>query len=185
MKRRDLLQLRRCPPPRRRRSANGRLHLDNTQLSEAGKKGLKNRWNIRTFPDVDWAIGDVIRHALNDVRYVAERQGDSNVTRERLDPLWAAMTEQVDRGLFESRAGLLPSQFKGVERQLAIDTCTALMLGNLAGLAVAQGMDDERIKTTLRDRFRQLVASAINDPVKRFWRSVDRARDKLHFIGGK
>lgn len=51
-----------------------------------GKKELKDRWGIRTFADVDCIIGDVIRHALNDVRYLAERQGDSNVTRQRLDP---------------------------------------------------------------------------------------------------
>lgn len=148
----------------------------------AGKKELKDRWNIRTFADVDTAIGDVMRYALNDMRYLAERQGDSNVTRQRLDPLWLAMIEQVERGLLDCRAGLLPSKIKEAERQLAIDTYTALALGNIAGLAIAEGMDDEEIETALCDRVRQLVTAAINDPDRKFWRSVSRARERLHFI---
>ena len=40
------------------------------------------------------------------------------------------MTAQVERGLFDCRTRLLPSQFKEVERQLAVDTYTALALGN-------------------------------------------------------
>lgn len=166
-------------------------NIDRTDLSasvwrvevRAGKKELKDRWNIRTFADVDCAIGDVIRHALNEVRYLAERQGDSNVTRQRLDPLWVAMTEQVEHGLYECRAGLTPSQIKEVERQLAIDTYTALVLGNVAGLAVAEGMDDEQVEMALYDRMHGLVTAAINDPEKKFWRSVGRARERLHFIG--
>ena len=148
----------------------------------AGKKELKDRWSIRTFGDVDTAIGDVIRHALDEVRYLAERQGDSNVTRQHLDPLWVAMTEQVEHGLYECRAGLLPSQIKEVERQLAIETYTALALGNLAGLAVARGMQDKQIEITLSDYVRQLIIAAINDSHRNFWQSIYRAREKLHFI---
>src|SRR4029077_1301274 len=37
----------------------------------AGKKELKGRWQIRTFDDVDRAIGDVFLQALVDVRYIA------------------------------------------------------------------------------------------------------------------
>jgi hypothetical protein len=36
----------------------------------AGKKEVKERWNLRTFGDVDLAIGDVIRAPLDDIRYV-------------------------------------------------------------------------------------------------------------------
>lgn len=64
-----------------------------------------------------------------------------------------------------------------------IDTYTALALGNVAGLAVTEGMDDEEIEAALYDRVRQIVTTAINDPQKKFWRSIDRAREGLYFIG--
>jgi hypothetical protein len=47
----------------------------------------------------------------------AASQKDSNVTRQRLDPLWQAMIDQVERGLFDFRSGLLPSRIKEIERQ--------------------------------------------------------------------
>lgn len=148
----------------------------------AGKKELKDRWGIRTFDDVERVIGDVARHALDEVRYVAPSQGDSNVTRQRLDPLWAATRARVERGLFDFRAGLLPNQLREVERQLAIDTYTSLVLGNLAGLAVAEGMDDEEIESELPERVRQLVINAMNDSGGKIQRCVERARERLHFI---
>jgi hypothetical protein len=133
---------------------------------------------------VDRIMGDVVRHALDEIRYVAPSQSDSHVTRQQLDPLWTAMIAHVEHGLFDFRAGVLPSHVKEVERQLAIDTYASLVLGNLAGLAVAEGMDDEQIENELQERVRQLVIGAINDSRCKFNRSITRARERLHFISG-
>jgi hypothetical protein len=148
----------------------------------AAKKELKDRWHLDTFDDVDAAIGDVIRAALDDIRYVAPLQKDSNVTRQTLDPLWQAMIDQVERGLFDFRSGLLPSDIREIERQLAIDTYTKQVLGNVAGLAVAEGIDDTKIEAELPEHVRQLLCVAINDPRGKLQRSIDRARERLHFI---
>lgn len=149
----------------------------------AGKKELKDRWGIRTFDDIDRVIGDVVRHALDEVRYLAACQSDSNVNRQHLDPLWEATRAQIERGLFDFRAGLLPTHVRDVERQQAIDTHTGLVLGNLAALAVAEGMDDDEIESELPERVRQLVMDAINDSRGKLQRSIGRARERLHFIG--
>lgn len=148
----------------------------------AGKKELKDRWGIATFDDADKVAGDVIRVALDDIRYVAPLQKDSNVTRQRLDPLWQAMIDHVERGLFDFRSGLLPSEIREVERQIAVDTYTALALGNIAGLAVALGMDDRAIEARLSMRAAKLINAAIDDPRGKFRRSIDRARERLHFV---
>jgi len=148
----------------------------------AGKKHLKDRWQLDTFADTDQAIGDVIRQALDSVRYVAPGQLDSNVTRLQLDPLWRAMIDHVEGGLYDFRAGLLPSEVKEIERQLAIDTYTSLALGNIAALAVALGMEDQAIEARLGMRIAKIIGAALNDPAKRFQRSVDRTRERLHFI---
>lgn len=148
----------------------------------AGKKELQ-RWNIRTFEDVETCGGDVVRNALDEIRYVAPEQGDSNVTRQGLDPLWVVMIEQVERGLFDFRAGLLPSRIKEIEREAAIRTHEGLILGNLASLAVAMGWDDEEIESGyLYDAIRERIFAALNDRSGKFFRSVVRARERLHFI---
>jgi hypothetical protein len=148
----------------------------------AGKQHLKERWHLSTLAEVDEAIGDVIRHALADIRYIASGQTDKNVTRLHLDPLWQAMIDHVEDGLSRYRAGLLPSDIKEVERECARGTYTALALGNIAGLAVAEGIDDEAIESDLPERIARLVRAAINDPRNKFLRSVDRTRERLHFI---
>jgi hypothetical protein len=146
--------------------------------------GVLPSWRgLRTFDDVNCAIGDVVRHALDEVRYLAPSQTDSNVTRQHLDPLWQAMIDHVECGLFALRAGLLPSHIKEVERELAIDTYTSLALGNIAGLAAARGMDDRQIEAQLEAYVRRLLIAAINDPRGKFQQGVDRARERLHFIG--
>jgi hypothetical protein len=148
----------------------------------AGKKEIKDRWGIRTFDDVDRIMGDVVRQSLDEIRYVAALQRDSNVTRQQVDPIWQAMIDQVESGLFEFRAGLLPSHVKVIERELAIDTYEALILGNIAGLAAAEGAEDDEIETELYDRVRKLLSVAINDPRGKFQKSIGRAREKLHFV---
>lgn len=148
----------------------------------AGKRELQ-RWNIRTFSDVEAASGDVIRTALDEIRYVAPSQGDSNVTRQRLDPLWETMIAQVEQGLFAFRAGLSPSRIKEIERETAISTYAALVLGNLAGLSVAKGLQDPDINSgALHALFEELFAKAMTDRDGKFHRTVARARERLHFI---
>src|SRR4029077_16323478 len=146
------------------------------------KKELKDRWQIRTFDDIDRAVGDVFLQVLADVRYVHSIQTDSNATRQRLHPLWEAVAEHVAQDLMEFRAGLLPGQVRDIERQMAIDTFAMLTLGNLAGWAVAHGLNDQEIEAELAERVRALVATGINDGRRKFQKSIRRARARLHFI---
>lgn len=148
----------------------------------AGKQELL-RWNVRTFDDVETCGGDAIRGALEEIIYVAAEQTDSNVSRQHLDPLWVAMIEHVEQGLFAFRAGLSPSGIREIEREVAIRTYEALILGNLAGLAVAKGLYDDEVEAGyLYDALRELVVGAINDRDGKFHRSIGRARERLHFI---
>jgi len=148
----------------------------------AGRKELKDRWGIRTFADVETCAGDMVRHALNEIRYLAPMQNDSNVTRQQIDPLWQAMIEQVERGLFDFRAGILPSQIKELEREQAIETYTNLLVGIAAPLAVALDLANDQIETRLPPRMVKLLLAAITDRNGRFQKRIDRARERLHFV---
>jgi hypothetical protein len=148
----------------------------------AGKKELKERWNLRTFDEVQREIGDVIRAALQDIRYIAPRQTDTNVTRQRLDPLWQAMIEVVDHGLPRFRSDLTADEVKEIEREEAVRTYSGLIVGNAAPLAVALGMNDRNIESLLVARIARLITNAISHPSERFQRRVKRARERLHFV---
>lgn len=73
-----------------------------------------------------------------------------------------------------------------VEREIAIETYRALVRGNLAGIAVALGMDDDQIGAALNalnDVARDLVTGALGDPHGKIFKSVARGRERPHFIG--
>lgn len=148
----------------------------------AAKNELTNRWRIKTFEDLENAIGDVMLNALEQIRYVADRQTDSNVTRQSLHPLWIAAKEVVSGNLADYRSGLTPDQILEIERAEAERQYQSLVLGNAAGLAVVMGMDDEAMETDLPDLIRQRVAGAVGHENGRFAKTVRKARNRLHFV---
>lgn len=148
----------------------------------AGKKELKDRWQIRRFEDLDSGIGDVCLHALAEVRYLADRQTDSNVTRQQLHPLWHAARKTLMLHLSEYRSGLLPGQIVEIERELAQERYGKLISSNAIGLGVALGLNNEDIQNELANLVSSSVTRMIKDDRVRISKSIKRARERLHFI---
>lgn len=148
----------------------------------AGKKELKTRWNMRRCDDLEANIGDVFSNALNDVRYIADYQSDSNVTRQHLHPLWTAAQTAAEQQLVNYRSGLLPGQIIYIERAHAADQYTSLIIGNAIGYGVARGLSDKEVFSLLPT----LIAARAEDRIKNdrdnLWRAINRARERLHFI---
>lgn len=123
----------------------------------AGKKELKDKWNLRTIDELRASLGDLLQRSLQDVRYVDTSQSDSNVTRQKLHPLWeAALNAPLDTNSF-GRTGLLPGAVKEVERRKAIETSKQLILGNAISLASILGWDAIEAK----DKIAKAVANEI------------------------
>ena len=115
----------------------------------AGKREIKDKYQIRRFKDFEAGIGDVTVRALQDVRYLADRQGDSNVTRQEVHPLWiSAQTVSVTK-LIEYRSGLTPDQFIEIERDRAKELYSKLIIGNAIGYGVSVGLNNEEIVAQL------------------------------------
>lgn len=148
----------------------------------AGKRELKDRWQIRQFEDLDAGIGDVCLHALTEVRYIADRQTDSNVTRQQLHPLWVAANEAVTDRLAEFQSGLLPGQIIEIERELAMERYITLVTSNAIGLGVALDLNNETIQQKIADIAHSNILKRIDENKDRISKSIKRARDKLHFI---
>ncbi|MZR30235.1 hypothetical protein [Sneathiella litorea] len=145
----------------------------------AGKKELKDKWNIRTFLDLENSIGDVFNDAIEKVRYLGDFQTDGNVTRQRMHPLWVAATECLSRKLTDYRAGLVPGQVREVFRKQQAETYIQQISGNAAGLAAALELTDEAIRETFGQYIGQTVSNRINDPDTRFFESRDRAQNRI------
>ncbi|MCC3306604.1 hypothetical protein [Sneathiella sp. HT1-7] len=147
----------------------------------AGKKELKDKWNIRTFTDLENSIGDVFNDAVEKVRYLDDFQTDGNVTRQRMHPLWLSAMECLSKKLTDYRSGLVPGQVREVFREQQAETYMQQITGNAAGLAVVLELEEEEIRETLGRDIGQTISNIINTPDTRFFESRDRAQNRLIF----
>ena len=148
----------------------------------AGKKELKDKYRISRFEDLEAGIGDVMVNALQEVRYLADRQRDSNVSRQALHPLWLAAQAAVANKLTDYRSGLTPNQVIEIERTVARDRYAGLVTGNAIGLAVADGLADEEIMENLPQLVADYVATAIRANEAKIAEGIRRTRVRQHFI---
>ena len=145
----------------------------------AGKRELKGRWGVSSLTDVLDTIGDVYRATLADIRYVAAHQTDSNVHRQRLDPLWAAAQAHIAIALKEYSSGLCPVDVLEIEREKAIRMYHALVLGNVAGLAASLGYSVGELERDLPTYVKGLIQDALNDDAKAFHAKVERGQWRM------
>jgi hypothetical protein len=148
----------------------------------AGKRELKQIWNLRTFADIRDGIGDVFAHALHRVRYVDEGQTDTNITRKRPHPLWQAALDHLKNSRFNHRSGLTPGQLLELEREQAVVRYQSNLRGNAAGFAVALGLDDDAMEVDLPEIISNETRAFVEDHDGRFSKSVQRVRERLYFV---
>ncbi|MRG73925.1 hypothetical protein GH722_19375 [Alphaproteobacteria bacterium HT1-32] len=148
----------------------------------AGKKELKDKYRITSIEDFEASIGDVIVNALDGIRYLDDFQGDSNVTRQTLSPLWQAAQETAASNLLDLRSGLTPGQVKEVERTQAQETYLALCAGNAVGLAICRGLSDEQIATLLPMILAKEIGRYFRPKSKDLHAIIKRARDRIVFL---
>lgn len=148
----------------------------------AGKTELTNRWRIKTFTDFENSIGDVFERLTSDIRYIAPGQTDSNVTRQRLDPIWILVKEHLANNLLEMRSGLTPDQVKEIEREEAKRNYQALIVGNGIGYAVAAGLSEKDAGNMLPSLLAEAGSVALRDNPEKILKSMRKTTERLHFI---
>ncbi|MDG4720067.1 MULTISPECIES: hypothetical protein [Thalassospira] len=148
----------------------------------AGKKELKDKYNLRSFKDFEDSIGDVFCNTAEKVRYIDNGNVVSNISRAQQHPLWLAVTNTLERNLFEYRSGLLPGQLRDLIREHQEQVYWQQIQGNLAGLAVVEGLTTDQIRTEYSDNLAKEIETRINTQGGRFWESYNRSRARLNFI---
>lgn len=148
----------------------------------AGKSELKEKYRLTTIQDFEIGIGDVITNALTNVRYLGDRQDDSNVSRRELHPLWKAAQATAAKNLTELRSGLTPGQVKDVERTKAQETYLALCAGNAIGFGISRGMTNKEIAEQLPELLTNYIAQHFKAKGATLYAAIKRTRERLVFL---
>lgn len=148
----------------------------------AGKKELKNKYQIRTFDDLEASIGDVVLNTFDAIKYLNDQQSDTNVSRQTLHPLWRQALVIATQKLTKFRSGLTPGQIVEIKREHAVELYLNLCFGNGIGLGIASGLSDEEINKELPSLIEAKISNLISSESTRLDKSISRTRDRLHFL---
>lgn len=148
----------------------------------AGKKELKDKYNLRSFKDFEDSIGDVFVNTAEKIRYIDDGQSVSNISRANPHPLWEAARATLDDNLFQFRSGLLPGQLKEVIREYQEKIYWQQILGNAASLTVTKGLRKKDIISTFPQEISDGIRNIAKDANSTFWKSHFRASRQLFFI---
>jgi hypothetical protein len=147
----------------------------------AGKKQLKDRWQVRTWADLDALFGDIVAEAFQKVRYCAPHPTDTNRARWPNAPIWDLAQAEAQGDLDDMRSHVDPDKVKYVHRQEHIRLMMAQVIGNTTTLAALEGVQESDLPdyvTGLADR----MAMALSDDPERASMKLEAARARYRFI---
>lgn len=153
----------------------------------AGKSLLKDRWQVRTWAELDALFGDIVAEAFQKVRYCDPHPTDSNRARWPNAPIWDMASVEANGDLMEMRSHVDPDKVKYVHRQEHIHLMMTQVVGNATTLAALEGVQESDLPdyvTGLADR----MATALTDDPERAaknWRPQGRGIGLLRGDGGR
>tara|TARA_R110000868_G_scaffold409595_1_gene695400 strand:- start:6631 stop:7803 length:1173 start_codon:yes stop_codon:yes gene_type:complete len=145
-----------------------------------GKRHLKDRWNLRTWANLDNLLADVIRKLSEAIRY-ARPTLDSNRSRWPDDLLWAQVKDEIANDLAEMASGIEPGVIKDIWR----NEFAALLLGQIIGLSATLSVltdGDAEGQRDLPDRIAREIDHAQRFDQADFERKRSRAKARYRFI---
>ncbi len=150
----------------------------------AGKHHLKAQWQIKSFEDLEDAIGDVFRTTTEKVRYLDDdaHQCDSNVSRQACHPLWLKVQDAINQSLFDHQSGLTEGQLKAAYRDQKIEMYRKSLIAHAAGLSVALDMADDKTLEDLPALAHDTLAAYIRENEQAFIEKRDRIKSKVRFL---
>ncbi|WP_170545816.1 hypothetical protein [Ruegeria arenilitoris] len=138
----------------------------------AGKDLLKDRWQIRTWPQFDALFGDVIAEALKKIRYCEPDHGDGNRARWPNHEIWNLVTGSSEDDLLEMRSHVAATSVKHVHRAEQIRLISAQMAGLGITLAALEDTHESELSDFMDSVGDRLAENIRADP--------ERAANKLH-----
>lgn len=121
----------------------------------AGKTHLKERWNIRSWANLDERLGDMMIDATEAIR-MAEPTSDTNRSRWSNCHFWDAVRTELSDDLFEMRNFAPPEVIKRIHRESHLQLLYKQSLGLMVTQAAIEGISADCIATyakSLGDRY--------------------------------
>ena len=131
------------------RTNAGKPPLDLTDRNESqvwrfelrlGSKQLRNKWEMRSWFDLNAMIGDAFVDFCQRVRYCIPN-GDQNRSRWLTHELWETVTQVVSSDLNDMRSGIVPEEVKTANREAHKRMLDAQTLGLIISSAAASGIE--------------------------------------------
>lgn len=148
----------------------------------AGKDLLKDRWQVRTWAQLDALFGDVVAEAFGKVRYCEPDSTDSNRARWPNHPLWDLVSSASDGDLMELRSHVDPDRVKYVHRDEHVRLILAQVVGNATTLAALEGTEEPDLTDYMVQVGRRLSEAVSADP-ERAANKLNGARSRYRFVG--
>ena len=145
----------------------------------AGANELE-RWNFRTFDDMESMAGDVVIDILQKTR-LAVPSGDANRSRWPVHPIWSACQQSAKRVLAPYISHADRKKIITDLRENVTDRAVKNMRGNIATLNYLLGNEDDEIDKTLDFLAEDVFAYARQHP-KDFRRRLKQAKDKYKLL---
>lgn len=114
-----------------------------------GSKQLRNKWDMRSWADLDAMIGDAFTDFTNRIRYCISST-DSNRARWPLHELWQCVIDVIAGDLSGMRSGVVPDDVKEANRAEHKRMLDAQILGLMVSRAGVEGIEGENFDTFMK-----------------------------------
>ncbi len=148
----------------------------------AGKNLLKDRWQIRTWEELEAQFGDVVAEAFDKVRYCDPEPADSNRARWPVHPLWARAASVCDEDLMDMRTHLDPDRVRYVQREEHLRLILAQVIGNAITLAALEGTPEDDLEDYMGTTLADNLANAIRTEPRRYGAKLEAAAARYRFV---
>jgi hypothetical protein len=148
----------------------------------AHKNCLRNKFNIRTFLELENSIGDVFLHIASEIRYIDSNQSDSNVSRAKLHPLWIRLQNHLKTVFKKWRTGIVPNQIQMCIKMEKIKIHEDQIAGNTISLAAVMGISEEEFIEYGAELAADIVANAIDYDRESTIKKFHKTKDRLRFV---
>lgn len=147
----------------------------------AAKDLLKDRWQIRTWAQLDAMFGDVVAEAFQKVRYCEPDPTDTNRARWPNHPIWELAAGSSDEDLLELRSHVDPEKVKHVHKDEHIRLILSQIVGNATTLAALEGTEEGDLAEYMVQVGTRLSAAVRADP-ERAANKLSEAKGRYRFI---
>jgi hypothetical protein len=147
----------------------------------AGKRYLKETWDISTWQDLEDKIGDMYLHTLKQIRMVLP-ETNSNTTRMKNHPFWDSVKKVVNKVFEHNINGCLPGRVVQVARENLKDTFRQQIAGLAVGYSYLNNIPIKNIDLVI-NRIRNDLEQFLRTGKEKIAEKYDRALNRYYFTG--